>query len=62
MLSEPISHVDILPTLAALSGAELPQVTLDGQDLLPLFKGKEWKRDMPLPLHHFYLKIIHLNQ
>ncbi|KAL7979786.1 hypothetical protein Chor_008124 [Crotalus horridus] len=34
------STLDILPTLAALAGVPLPNVTLDGYDLSPLLLGK----------------------
>lgn len=32
--------MDILPTLAALTGAELPALKIDGHNILPLLKGK----------------------
>ena len=38
------AHVDILPTLAQITGAKLPEVNLDGRSLLPLLKNPqaEW--------------------
>jgi arylsulfatase A len=33
------SSLDLLPTLAALTGAPLPNVTLDGVDISPLLLG-----------------------
>lgn len=33
------SSLDLLPTLASLTGAPLPNVTLDGVDLSPLLLG-----------------------
>jgi arylsulfatase len=38
------AHVDILPTLAQIAGAKLPDVRLDGRSLLPLLKNPqaEW--------------------
>jgi arylsulfatase A-like enzyme len=37
-----ISALDIFPTLAALSGAELPSyLRLDGQNIMPVLEGRE---------------------
>ena len=33
------STIDILPTLAGITGAKLPEITLDGQSILDLWKG-----------------------
>ncbi len=34
------SHIDILPTLAALAGAPIPEGQVEGRSLLPLLEGK----------------------
>jgi arylsulfatase len=34
------AHIDILPTLAALTGAQLPPDQVEGRSLLPLIEGK----------------------
>lgn len=34
------SHIDVLPTLAALAGAQLPVGQVEGRSLLPLIEGK----------------------
>ena len=34
------SHIDVLPTLAALTGAKLPEGQVEGRSLLPLLEGK----------------------
>jgi arylsulfatase A-like enzyme len=44
---------DILPTLCKLAGATLPNVPLDGIDLVPLFKGEMKKRSKPIAFWNF---------
>ncbi len=44
---------DILPTLSKLAGATLPNVPLDGIDLVPLFKGEMKKRSKPIAFWNF---------
>jgi len=39
--SEPAATMDILPTLARLTGAQLPQRKIDGKDIAPLMRGEE---------------------
>jgi arylsulfatase A len=46
--TEPMCHVDLLPTLCAIAGAKLPERKLDGADITPLFAGKPVKRPHPL--------------
>jgi arylsulfatase A len=38
--NEPISTIDILPTLANLAGASLPDRKIDGKDIWPLIEGR----------------------
>jgi arylsulfatase A-like enzyme len=33
--------IDLLPTIAALAGAKLPERTIDGKDISPLLSGKD---------------------
>jgi arylsulfatase len=40
------AHIDILPTLAALAGAETPAGQVEGRNLLPLLSG-DCKEDWP---------------
>ncbi|HMF14708.1 MAG TPA: sulfatase-like hydrolase/transferase [Gemmataceae bacterium] len=42
--TEPVCHVDLLPTLCAIAGAKLPDCKLDGADITPLFAGKPVQR------------------
>ncbi len=44
-------NIDVLPTFAALAGASLPKVTLDGRDIRPLMFDKEPK---PVRDTHLY--------
>jgi arylsulfatase A len=38
--TEPVCHVDLLPTLCAIAGAKLPDRKLDGADISPVFAAK----------------------
>ena len=40
LCSEVAGTIDILPTLAALSGSALPEETIDGKSIVPLIEGK----------------------
>jgi arylsulfatase len=47
--AEPVSNIDLLPTLCGLAGASVPTDRfLDGADLRPLFAGKPIERKAPL--------------
>ena len=48
--SEMAATIDLLPTAAALSGAELPTHTIDGRDMLPLLTQPNARS----PHEHFY--------
>lgn len=40
-ISQPVHHIDLMPTIAAAAGAQLPQgVAIDGQNLLPAAERK----------------------
>ena len=45
--------IDILPTLAGLSGAALPKAPLDGLDIWPLMTGRTTAIERPEPLLYF---------
>ncbi len=54
LVSEPVSGVDILPTLGEIAGAPLPKSrTLDGVSLLPALEGRRLKRQTPLYWHYY---------
>lgn len=44
----PAGVFDILPTIAEITGAQLPEKTIDGVSLVPLFTGKTLGRIKPL--------------
>ena len=48
-----VSALDFLPTLAEITGAQLPNRELDGESFLPLLQTGEFKRSKPL-LWGFY--------
>ncbi|MGC8795069.1 MAG: sulfatase family protein [Bryobacteraceae bacterium] len=51
-VSEPVSGVDVLPTLCQAAGAATP-ASLDGVSLLPLLQGKPLRRRAPLYWHYY---------
>jgi len=51
--SEPAMTIDILPTIAELIGANLPEHTIDGQNIWPLISGKE-NATSPHDAYYFY--------
>lgn len=44
MVDELVSHVDVLPTLAVLAGATIPEKA-DGISIVPVLEGKQGERD-----------------
>jgi arylsulfatase A len=50
--AEPVSGVDLLPTLCAAAGVEPPKDrAIDGANILPVFEGKPVERKTPLYWH-----------
>lgn len=39
-IATPLMTIDVLPTLASITGARLPKNKIDGTDVLPVWKGK----------------------
>jgi len=50
---KPAMTIDILPTIAQLTGAELPDHTIDGKNIWPLIAG-ESDADSPHDAYYFY--------
>jgi arylsulfatase A-like enzyme len=50
---QPVMTIDLLPTLAALAGAELPAPPIDGRDVWPLITGQGGARH-PHEAYFFY--------
>lgn len=55
----PVSSIDFLPTICTVTGTPLPDRTIDGRDISPLFYGKKLKQ-VPLYWHfpHYRVKDI----
>ncbi len=52
--SVPLSNVDLLPTLAAIAGAAVPDDRIiDGSDMTPVFSGQSVDRSVPLHWHFY---------
>ena len=46
---EPVCNTDVLPTLCAIAGVEVPKDRpIDGTNFLPIFEGKKISRKTPL--------------
>jgi arylsulfatase A len=48
---EPVSGVDFLPTVCAITGIQTPERPLDGMNVLPVFEGRAPARATPLYWH-----------
>lgn len=54
VVAEPAMTIDILPTLAGLVGADLPQRAVDGKDIWPLLAGQEGAKSPHDTLFFYY--------
>jgi arylsulfatase A-like enzyme/type 1 glutamine amidotransferase len=50
---EPAMTIDILPTIAKITGAKLPELPLDGKDIGPLLRGEAGAKS-PHEAYYFY--------
>ena len=59
IIDTPIMGIDILPTIASITGAPLPNLKIDGKDVWPVFTGKTKKG--PQEAYYFYHKYNELH-
>lgn len=59
ILDVPMMTIDILPTIAALTGAELPEKTIDGKNIWPILTGES--EESPHEAYFFYYKVNELH-
>ncbi len=52
--AEPLMTIDFLPTIAAQTGAKLPEAKLDGRDISPLLLGQEGAKNPHEALFFYY--------
>jgi arylsulfatase A-like enzyme len=55
VVEEPAMTIDLLPTIASLLGARLPDHRIDGLDILPLLTAQPGAKN-PHPAYYFYYK------
>jgi len=55
----PVMAIDILPTVAELTGATLPELTLDGKSVWKVFTGES--KESPQEAYFFYYKVNELH-
>ncbi len=51
---DPVMSIDILPTIARLIGAPLPEQKIDGLDIWPLFAGEPGAKNPHSGYYHYY--------
>ena len=56
---EPVMAIDLLPTIAGLTGASLPEKTIDGKDVWPLLTGASTEH--PQQAYFFYYRVNELH-
>ncbi|WP_297794471.1 sulfatase [uncultured Eudoraea sp.] len=58
-IDTPVMAIDILPTIAELTGSDLPVHTIDGKSVLKLLKGKT--KESPQEAYYFYYRVNELH-
>jgi arylsulfatase A len=59
VVREPAMSIDVFPTIARLTGAELPERRIDGRDIWPLMAGEEGAQS-PHEAYFFYFRVNEL--
>ncbi|MEA1784764.1 sulfatase [Arenibacter sp. GZD96] len=59
IIHEPVMAIDLLPTIAAVTGAALPEKPIDGKNVWNLLSGVEEKS--PQEAYYFYYKVNELH-
>ncbi|RTE55269.1 arylsulfatase [Arenibacter aquaticus] len=54
----PVMAIDILPTIAEVTGARLPNLTIDGKSAWPVFRGES--NESPQEAYFFYYRVNEL--
>ncbi|HEX6984247.1 MAG TPA: sulfatase, partial [Planctomycetaceae bacterium] len=57
--SEPCGTIDLLPTVAALAGAALPERPIDGKNITPLLRGDEGARSPHEAFFYYWGDALH---
>lgn len=52
--NEPLMTIDLLPTIAGLTGAPLPKQKIDGKDVWPVISGKPDANNLQRAYWHYY--------
>lgn len=58
-IDTPVMAIDILPTIAELTGSELPVLNIDGKSVLKLLKGTT--QESPQEAYYFYYRVNELH-
>lgn len=59
IIQTPIMGIDLLPTIAAITGAQLPTKTIDGKNAWSVFTGES--KESPQEAYFFYYKVNELH-
>ena len=58
LIHTPVMGIDLLPTIAALTGGELPEHPIDGKNVLPILTGES--QESPQEAYFFYYRVNEL--